>query len=121
MPTWFVNAWFQSVVCGPSLVAMSLGPINVPAVPRAPKPARVMPELKWVAPHPLELRGPTFKRQFGAALASQWVSSIHDPAVPLRSHFPSMQVFSHHIQVLRLRFDSDARQLHALFSLIFAT
>ena len=100
---------------------MSLGPINVPAVPRAPKPARVMAELKWVAPHPLELCGPTFKRQFGAALASQWVSSIHDPAVPLRSHFPSIQVFSHHIQVLRLRFDSDARQLHALFSLIFAT
>ena len=35
------------------------------------------------------------------------------------SHFPSIQVLSHYIQVLHLRFDSDARQLHALFSLIF--
>jgi hypothetical protein len=34
------------------------------------------------------------------------------------SHFPSIQVLSHYIQVLRLRFDSGARQLHALFLLI---
>ena len=35
------------------------------------------------------------------------------------SYVPSIQVLFHYIQVLRLRFDSDARQLHPLFSVDF--
>ena len=43
------------------------------------------------------------------------VDSLYDTIYVHISHFPSIQVLSHYIQVLSFQFDSAAKQLHAFF------
>ena len=61
--------------------------VSDPLVLRAPRPARVQPALSWSSAEPIVLCKPGFNRLFSTALASdvqRWISSIRDPAAPLR-------------------------------------
>ena len=61
-----------------------------PCEPQMPQPMRqprVLPDLVWTGPDPLDLQHPTFVRQFGQPLASAvqaWIQQVRDGSQPIR-------------------------------------
>ena len=60
---------------------------SAPQPARPLRPARVLPDLVWTGPDPLDLLHPTFSRSFGPQLASDvqaWLLQVRDPNQPLQ-------------------------------------
>ena len=58
-----------------------------PLVPQPVRPSRVLPDLVWTGPDPLDLQHPTFVRQFGRELAvdvQAWLQQVRDETQPIK-------------------------------------
>ena len=67
--------------------APALHPTAEPQQPRPVRSARVLPDLVWTGPDPLDLQLPTFHRQFGSNLASDvqaWLRQVRDEEQPIK-------------------------------------